>query len=181
MAWPLLRIRSEASAACRAARLAAAAASRAASRDARLAAAAAPEAARLAAAAASLAARSAGAAASCAARLSSCCCTRPRRVVPPRRRCNSSGDIFETDKSFLGKDVTEEDVVSDEAIWALYARWCKAFNKKRDNAEMVRRFERFKHSVEYVVDWNNAFIQQCELGEFADGEEDEDIDTPCDP
>jgi hypothetical protein len=37
----------------------------------------------------------------------------------------------------------EQDLESDEALWALYERWCKAFNQKRDHDEMVRRFSKF--------------------------------------
>ena len=40
----------------------------------------------------------------------------------------------------------DKDLESDEAVWALYERWCKAFDKKRDHApdaEMVRRFKIF--------------------------------------
>ncbi|CAN6249738.1 unnamed protein product [Urochloa humidicola] len=38
-----------------------------------------------------------------------------------------------------GMPVTEkDDVESDEALWALYARWCKAFNKDREHAGMAR-------------------------------------------
>jgi len=43
---------------------------------------------------------------------------------------------------------------SDEAVWALYERWCKVFKKQRDPAEMARRFKIFKFYAEYVHDWN---------------------------
>ena len=43
---------------------------------------------------------------------------------------------------------------SDEAVWALYERWCKAFKKQRDHAEMARRFKIFKYYAQYVHDWN---------------------------
>jgi hypothetical protein len=39
---------------------------------------------------------------------------------------------------------TEKDLESDEAIWALYERWCKAHNKKRDQSDMARRFKLFR-------------------------------------
>ncbi|CAN6280649.1 unnamed protein product [Urochloa humidicola] len=53
-----------------------------------------------------------------------------------------------------GVVVTEKDLESDEALWALYERWCKAFNKERDHAEMVRRFPEFKFSAIIVNNWN---------------------------
>ncbi|TVU15439.1 hypothetical protein EJB05_38960 [Eragrostis curvula] len=173
MATKLLRIRSDASAASRAARLAVAAASRArmapASRAARVV--AASEAAGLAAEAASLAARSATAAASHAARLCSRCCSLSIHYVPPRHRTSAFGEPYETD-DFRGMDVTEDDVVSDEA---LDERWCQAsFNIKRDRAEMIRQVE--THSVETVVQRNNVPIQQSELSEFADGIEVQETD-----
>ncbi|CAN6235037.1 unnamed protein product [Urochloa humidicola] len=52
------------------------------------------------------------------------------------------------------KSPTDKDVESDEAVWALYERWCKAFNKKRDHAEMVRRFKIFRHCAKDVHHWN---------------------------
>jgi hypothetical protein len=42
----------------------------------------------------------------------------------------------------------ENDLVSDDALWALYKQWCKAFNQERDHAEMVQRFETFKRRVQ---------------------------------
>ena len=44
----------------------------------------------------------------------------------------------------------DKDLESDEAVWALYERWCKAFNKKRDHAEMARRFKLFKYHAKHV-------------------------------
>jgi hypothetical protein len=37
----------------------------------------------------------------------------------------------------------------------LYERWCKAFDKKRDHAEMVGRFKIFRYNAEDVRSWNN--------------------------
>jgi hypothetical protein len=48
----------------------------------------------------------------------------------------------------------DKDVESDEAVWALYERWCKALNKKRDHAEMVRRFKIFRYHAKYVHHFN---------------------------
>lgn len=52
------------------------------------------------------------------------------------------------------KTPTDKDMESDEAVWALYERWCKVFKKQRDPAEMARRFKIFKFYAEYVHDWN---------------------------
>ncbi|XP_066323688.1 uncharacterized protein [Miscanthus floridulus] len=46
--------------------------------------------------------------------------------------------IFEAD---------DKDLESDEALWALYERWCKFFNQERDRDEMARRFTSFKETV----------------------------------
>uniref|UniRef100_A0A0D9Y1Q0 Uncharacterized protein n=1 Tax=Leersia perrieri TaxID=77586 RepID=A0A0D9Y1Q0_9ORYZ len=54
-----------------------------------------------------------------------------------------------------GKCVTDKDVESDEAVWALYERWCKSFNKERDHAEMVRRFYIFRFEAWTVHGWNS--------------------------
>ncbi|OEL20185.1 hypothetical protein BAE44_0018796 [Dichanthelium oligosanthes] len=52
------------------------------------------------------------------------------------------------------KTPTQKDVESDEAVWALYERWCKAHNKERDHAEMSRRFKIFRHYAKDVHHWN---------------------------
>ncbi|CAD6263176.1 unnamed protein product [Miscanthus lutarioriparius] len=52
------------------------------------------------------------------------------------------------------KTPTNKDMESDEAVWALYERWCKVFKKQRDHAQMARRFKIFKCRAEYVHDWN---------------------------
>ncbi|XP_037438387.1 uncharacterized protein LOC119306197 [Triticum dicoccoides] len=36
---------------------------------------------------------------------------------------------------------SDKDVESEEALWALYLRWCNTLNQKRDHDEMVRRFD----------------------------------------
>uniref|UniRef100_A0A0E0KJP2 Cathepsin propeptide inhibitor domain-containing protein n=1 Tax=Oryza punctata TaxID=4537 RepID=A0A0E0KJP2_ORYPU len=71
-----------------------------------------------------------------------------------------------------GKDITDKDFKSDEAIWALYERWCKAYEKERDHAEMTRRFEMFKNSAEYVRSLNSDITSEAEqliLGRTAMG------------
>ncbi|RLM65839.1 hypothetical protein C2845_PM16G08540 [Panicum miliaceum] len=69
----------------------------------------------------------------------------------------------------------DKDIESDEAIWALYELWCKAYNKERDHGEMARRFNRFKKSAESVYYWNKGCYKEEEqryLGEFAYGIDD---------
>jgi hypothetical protein len=52
------------------------------------------------------------------------------------------------------KTPTDKDFESDEATWALYERWCKAFNKERDHADMVHRFKLFRYEAKFVHHWN---------------------------
>jgi hypothetical protein len=64
----------------------------------------------------------------------------------------------------------EQDLESDEALWALYERWCKAFNQKRDHDEMVRRFSKFKETVLLVHHVNNDNRPyKLAINKFADG------------
>ncbi|KAM0876343.1 hypothetical protein ACQ4PT_036224 [Festuca glaucescens] len=50
----------------------------------------------------------------------------------------------------------DKDLESDEALWALYERWCKAFNQERDYNEMATRFSYFKDTVLLVHHTNKA-------------------------
>uniref|UniRef100_A0A0A9CE53 Cathepsin propeptide inhibitor domain-containing protein n=1 Tax=Arundo donax TaxID=35708 RepID=A0A0A9CE53_ARUDO len=70
-----------------------------------------------------------------------------------------------------GKDVLGEHLVSDETIWVLYENWCKAYNKERNYAEMVCRFDQFKMNAILVHGHNCGFSGRMILGEFADGRE----------
>jgi hypothetical protein len=64
----------------------------------------------------------------------------------------------------------EQDLESDEALWAQYERWCKAFNQKRDHDEMVRRFSKFKETVLLVHHVNNDNRPyRLAINKFADG------------
>uniref|UniRef100_A0A0D9VZQ4 Cathepsin propeptide inhibitor domain-containing protein n=1 Tax=Leersia perrieri TaxID=77586 RepID=A0A0D9VZQ4_9ORYZ len=83
-----------------------------------------------------------------------------------RHRISSRGTLGI--RRLLGKSVTDKDVESDDAIWALYERWCEAYNKERDHAEMARRFKVFKDSVEGVHE-NNVVDDLVYLGRFCDG------------
>lgn len=73
-----------------------------------------------------------------------------------------------------GKHVMEEDLESDEATWALYERWCKAYNKERDHGDMARRFNIFKKAAKDVHTINTIFYmyepeKHRGLGPSADG------------
>lgn len=71
-----------------------------------------------------------------------------------------------------GKDISEKDLESDEAIWALYERWCEAYEKERDHAEMTRWFEMFKNNAEYIYSLNSEITLEAEqliLGPYCDG------------
>jgi hypothetical protein len=49
---------------------------------------------------------------------------------------------------------TDKDLESNEALWAMYERWCKAHNKERDHADMARRFKIFRCNAEDAHHWN---------------------------
>ncbi|KAK3152752.1 hypothetical protein QOZ80_2BG0163100 [Eleusine coracana subsp. coracana] len=71
-----------------------------------------------------------------------------------------------------GNVVTVKDLESDEAVWALYALWCKAYGKERDHVQMARRFHEFKKSALDVHQWNVSFkTDYMQLDKFADGED----------
>ena len=72
-----------------------------------------------------------------------------KQAIIPMARTNSHKTVIDD-----AKTPTDKDMESDEAVWALYERWCKAFKKQRDHAEMARRFKIFKCRAEYVHDWN---------------------------
>jgi hypothetical protein len=64
----------------------------------------------------------------------------------------------------------EKDLESNEALWALYERWCKAFNQERDHDEMARRFNTFKETVLKVDETDKAHLPyKLEINQFADG------------
>ncbi|KAF7083487.1 hypothetical protein CFC21_087273 [Triticum aestivum] len=66
--------------------------------------------------------------------------------------------------------VEEKDLESEAALWALYERWCKDFNQKRDHDEMVHWFNTFKETVLLVHRRNNANLPyKLGINKFADG------------
>ncbi|CAN6280628.1 unnamed protein product [Urochloa humidicola] len=126
---------------------------------------------RTAAAAASRAAAVASRSARVAARAarSGSCATSPLKSCPTcghasstMLHASSAGiaiEYFSSDDDYDdvpddAKTPTDKDIESDEAVWALYERWCKGFNKERDHAEMARRFKIFRHYAGIVHEWN---------------------------
>ncbi|CAN6331638.1 unnamed protein product [Urochloa humidicola] len=64
----------------------------------------------------------------------------------------------------------EKDLESDDALWALYERWCNFYNQKRDREEMASRFSKFKEIALLVHRTNNANLPyKFALNKFADG------------
>lgn len=64
----------------------------------------------------------------------------------------------------------DKDLESDEALWALYERWCKAFNEERDHNEMACRFNYFKDTVLLVNETNKADLTyKLGINELSDG------------
>nr|CAB3463961.1 unnamed protein product [Digitaria exilis] len=71
--------------------------------------------------------------------------------------------------------VDDKDMDSDEALMALYERWCKVvFGEERSREEMQRRFTQVKHSVLLVDRYNkkadrDGNSSRLEVNMFADG------------
>ena len=51
---------------------------------------------------------------------------------------------------------TDKDLESDDAVWALYERWCEAVGKNRNYGEMIRRFKIFRYNAEVAHKWNTG-------------------------
>ncbi|KAI4977928.1 hypothetical protein ZWY2020_014482 [Hordeum vulgare] len=64
--------------------------------------------------------------------------------------------------------VEEKDLESHKTLWALYERWCEAFNHKRDHDEKVRWFNTFKKTVLHIHNKPNMGYRKG-ITEFADG------------
>ncbi|TVU29690.1 hypothetical protein EJB05_21268 [Eragrostis curvula] len=64
----------------------------------------------------------------------------------------------------------EKDLESDEALWALYERWCKHYNQERDPEEMAQRFDKFKKTALHVHQVNKSNLSyKLGLNQFSDG------------
>jgi hypothetical protein len=121
------------------------------------------------AAAASRSAGLAAAAASRAARL------KPR---PPLDDAARLSFRYSSEPPDDGKCVTKEDLESDEAVWALFERYCKSYNRKYDHAQMVRRFRIFKFNAKRTYCWNQYLHK--DVKELARAKKDRDLGLPVD-
>uniref|UniRef100_A0A0E0JCR9 Cathepsin propeptide inhibitor domain-containing protein n=1 Tax=Oryza nivara TaxID=4536 RepID=A0A0E0JCR9_ORYNI len=130
---------------------------------------------RAASLAASRVARSARAAAASAA------ASRRRRITELSKPPDNSHRLsfrYNTDPPDDGKCVTEEDLESDEDVWALFERYCKSYKRKYDDAEMVRRFHIFKFNAKTTYCWNNYLHK--DVKELARAKKDRDLGLPVD-
>ncbi|KAJ1290854.1 hypothetical protein BS78_02G274700 [Paspalum vaginatum] len=95
-------------------------------------------------------------------------------------RCSSLGrskseSVADRDRDLESESVDEfvaedKDLESDQAMWALYERWCKAFNQPRDRDEMLCYFNEFKDAVRHVISSNKAGLPYTlGINKFADG------------
>uniref|UniRef100_I1R5K3 Cathepsin propeptide inhibitor domain-containing protein n=2 Tax=Oryza glaberrima TaxID=4538 RepID=I1R5K3_ORYGL len=50
----------------------------------------------------------------------------------------------------------EKDLESEEAVWALYQRWCSFHDIERDRDDMVRRFVYFKDRAHKIIEFNKS-------------------------
>ncbi|KAL6643925.1 hypothetical protein ACP70R_018691 [Stipagrostis hirtigluma subsp. patula] len=50
----------------------------------------------------------------------------------------------------------EKDLASEEAMWALYERWCSFYEVRRDHDDMVRRFQGFKAKAREIHEFNKS-------------------------
>ncbi|KQK13943.1 hypothetical protein BRADI_1g13512v3 [Brachypodium distachyon] len=48
---------------------------------------------------------------------------------------------------------TEEDIASEDSMWALYERWVAHHEEVRDHDEMTRRFPVFKKNARWIHDY----------------------------
>jgi KDEL-tailed cysteine endopeptidase len=53
-----------------------------------------------------------------------------------------------------GIEYGEEDLSSEEALWALYERWSAEYKVKRQPDEKARRFEIFKQKARMIHEFN---------------------------
>jgi KDEL-tailed cysteine endopeptidase len=63
-----------------------------------------------------------------------------------------------------GIDFGEEDLASEEALWALYERWSAEYKVQRDVGEKLRRFDIFKQRARFVHDFNKLGNASFTLG-----------------
>ncbi|RCV18941.1 hypothetical protein SETIT_3G343700v2 [Setaria italica] len=64
---------------------------------------------------------------------------------------------------------TRLDLASEEAMWALYERWCAFYGVKRSRDDMLRRFGAFKEMARRIHEFNKSGASYTmKLGERAD-------------
>ncbi|TVU43929.1 hypothetical protein EJB05_03350, partial [Eragrostis curvula] len=92
-------------------------------------------------------------------------------ALPPKAEAAASHALDFLAESKMKFVAQEKDLESDEALWALYERWCEFFNQKRDHGEMLRRFKKFKETVWLGVHRTNkaSVPYKLPLNKFADG------------
>jgi hypothetical protein len=66
-------------------------------------------------------------------------------------------------------EADEKDHESDEALWALYERWCKHFNAERDRDEMARSPVQPLQGDCYACTWRSDLPYRLAINMFADG------------
>uniref|UniRef100_A0A0E0MLC2 Cathepsin propeptide inhibitor domain-containing protein n=1 Tax=Oryza punctata TaxID=4537 RepID=A0A0E0MLC2_ORYPU len=59
----------------------------------------------------------------------------------------------------------EKDLESDEAVWALYERWCSFHSVEPDHDDMVRRFGYFKDTAHRIIEFNKSGKSYLYLGD----------------
>ncbi|XBI45579.1 hypothetical protein VPH35_110031 [Triticum aestivum] len=104
---------------------------------------------------------------------------RPPVVVPPPAMTAPASQTLsylkeQTPEGKVKFVAEEKDLESDETLWALYERWCEAFNQKRDHDEKVRRFSTFKKTVLHIHNKPNVGYRRG-ITQFADGK----LRKPC--
>ncbi|XP_034569409.1 uncharacterized protein [Setaria viridis] len=102
-----------------------------------------------------------------------CFCADSPPTSPPFGRCLSSHMARSNQgaPAPVGRFVFDDkDLESDEALWALYERWCKFWGEERSREEMQRCFDDFKDCALFVHRANKNG-GRLELNMFADGKQ----------
>ncbi|KAI5013347.1 hypothetical protein ZWY2020_028301, partial [Hordeum vulgare] len=95
----------------------------------------------------------------------------PPSPPPPPSFTSPSSSLLASSLSLL---LQEKDLESDKTFWALYERWCEAFNQKLDHDEKVQWFNTFKKTVLHIHKKPNVGYRRG-ITKFADGK----LRKPC--
>uniref|UniRef100_A0A0D9XYC3 Cathepsin propeptide inhibitor domain-containing protein n=1 Tax=Leersia perrieri TaxID=77586 RepID=A0A0D9XYC3_9ORYZ len=57
----------------------------------------------------------------------------------------------------------ENDLESEEAVWALYERWFSFYDVKREHDDMVRRFGFFKDKAHKILEFNKSAVHNTAM------------------